>query len=426
MNTKRFILLLFVLLTVPCFSQKVKGTVLSFKYYGQTYQIYAGAKIGLGKGLNADGGFECASREKVLQQSETYRSGTSSYHSSKTTDVHTGEKEYLGKQYSYGTVTVLRVSYIKKLDEYRVTLSTPEGRYNFYLMYGLKSGEVVAINGVQLPETASATTSAGNNATSGSNAASVYQTGVPYTVKLKNGSMVNGVLLQANGTDFKIETSDKNIIVFTAAEIESIQKKEAVTAQPASISNNSGFEIIQSPYGPGADTTPLGCFANYTSVGFMLLNRVDKSFAGKYGFHVSNHSGYLFKGFFFLGAGLTYTGSFGDSIKYNIIDFGLNQRFFLLRKKKVSPFLSLYESIGTTLKSTSINGGVAYGCGGDLGVNFLVGKKLSIAPYVGYSLHFMPRVAVEKNYYANQIYVTYRPRYAHYFVFGVTLGFRNL
>src|SRR3954463_14805595 len=106
MTTKQFLLLSLVIVSTNCFSQKIKGTVLSFKYKGKGFQIYQGTKISLGKGLNADGSFECASREKVVRKSESYHSSKSGYQGGTDTDISTGEREYLPKQYALGTVTV--------------------------------------------------------------------------------------------------------------------------------------------------------------------------------------------------------------------------------------------------------------------------------------------------------------------------------
>lgn len=419
MHTKPFLLFLFITLTIHCFSQKGRGPVLNFKYRGQSFQIYTGTKISLSKGLNADGSFECASREKVLRQRESYRSTTSNYGTNRDTYVNTGEKEYLPKQYAQGTVTVLKVKYLEKLDEYRLVLGTPEGEYNFYLQHGLKNGEVIAINGVKVPE-AVVVNEPGNSAST------PYEIGAVYAAQLKNGSSVTGTLRETSGNNFKIETADKNVFVFAADEITTIKKAGADNTAPVSDGNTAEFEIVKSEAAVTVrrDTTPLGCFANNTDLSFLLVNEVDYAYSAKLGFSVANTSGYLFKNIFFLGGGISYTGCLSDSIKYHLISFEANQRLYPRRNKKISPFLSLHERVATTLKSISTSNGAATSLGADIGANFLIGKKFSITPYVGYNIYFLNRVPVERKY-INTTYTTYEPSNAHYFVFGVSLGFRN-
>jgi hypothetical protein len=420
MPAKHFFLLLLIAVTSHCFSQKKTGAVLSFKYKGQTFQIYRGSKISLGKGINTDGSFECSSREKVLRQRESYQAANSGYHSDKDTYVNTGEREYLPRLYSLETVTISKVTYLKKLDEYRIIIGTAEGNYNFYLMHGIKDGEVVAIDGIKLPEITPVTASGSVTAYNG---VTTYDTGAVYEVKLKNGSAIKGILREAGSNNFKIETTDKNLYVFTNAEILSIKKADAATPPSFSDAGSSNIEILQSPYARGRDTMPRGCFANYTDVSFLLGNNVDASYAAKFGFGVTNMSGYLFRNCFFLGGGIGYTGCLGDTIKYHFLTFELGERFYLLRKKKVSPFFGLSEKVGTILKNISTTHGLITGLGINAGVDFKIGKKVSISPFLGYNLYLLAQVPKEApvrdgNNYTNG--------FAEYFVIGAALGLHNL
>lgn len=415
------------------FAQK-GGKVYAFNYGNNTFTLVKGSKLQLGKGSNYDGSFAFVERDEVIRKRESYNNNSGAT-SSQSTDFYTGNKEYLRGFYANKTVTIKRVKFFKKMDQYQLFVFTTDGVFTLHLEDAINKGEVIAVNGkpigndvpVAVTQTGAVQpyVSANNN-------------GMKYTLYLKNGSSIKCNVLEMVPNDFvKVETADKSVFVFKMNEVKELKDETLSSNSNTPVSNptvtttnnNGGFS--QASYQPVSkrDTTPLGSFYNSTEVFVNLPNGkddVNDYTVSVIGFGAKNVSGYQFKDIAMLGGGVAFGSYLDENVNannYHVISFGLDQKFFVLGKKKVSPEISAYQYWGSMINSISAPEGGFQNYGFSAGVRVKLNKNFYLSPSLGYTHQiFSKDVTRGSGQYA---YTSNEGGQANYFTFHLGFSFKK-
>lgn len=447
---KHFKLIFCALLFLFAMSVKAqKKGAFVFQYNGQTFQLIKGSKIQLGNGTGNDGAFAFIERDEVITQNESYDNNRGSQ-SSKNTKLYTGEKEYLRSFYTNKSITVNKVKYYKKMDQYRLYVFTTDGIFTLHIEEAINRGEVTAINGISLGnESIISQPVNNNNADAPAQNNQATSGGLNHILYLNNGSEIKCKVLEIVPNDYiKIETYDKSTFVFKMDEVKQLKETGAQTLPannyPVASSSSTGSNFsIQSPSGISVknDTTPLGYFYNTTELTYYLPNSVAAKAsylnesdiyiidAGS-GFGFKNISGYVFKNYVFLGGGIGYGGYIENpKQQYHAFYFALNQQLFALAKKKISPTVSLYQNFGAIASGLSFTQGSFKEFAFNFGARFSLGDNLYLASTLGFALQLFRADVTRYNYnsYGGSQIVIYDNKSvkASYFSVNVALGFKK-
>lgn len=276
---------------------------LTFEFNSNTFTISKGTKIQLGEGSRIDGSFRSIEKDEVITYKENFNTGKRSTNT--TSSLRTGDKLYLGGHFSNKNVTVKKVKYFKKLDEYEILLFTSDGIFTLHIEDGINTGEIKAISGVAITRIINNSVNNENLALTSSQSLKDSSTSnsLPYVLYLKNGSEIKCNLLEMKLNDnLKIHTSDGSIFVFKFEDVEELKKvavdfKENTTIEPSQNSNilennvnTNSFQISNTKL----DKTKkqVGAFYNSTFLSGYIANG-DEYTADLGGGSFSNISGYL-------------------------------------------------------------------------------------------------------------------------------------
>lgn len=408
------------------FSQKGNFT---FQYNGNIYTLAKGTKIQLGVGSKFDGSFRSIVTDEVITQSENFNTGRRGNTATTTSSLRTGNKKYLGGHFSNKSITIRKVKYYKKLDEYEIRVFTTDGLFTLHIEDGLTNGEIKAIDGVNISYENSNIKAKESKKETNQTRISPNQK-LPYILYLKNGSEIKCKVLEMKPNDFiKIQTADESIFVFKMDEVEELKQVNAdftseendyyeEELEDESISSfnqqTSSFEIVNSK----SNKEPLGVFYNSTMFFGFIPNGTDERndyTVNLGGFGFNNSSGYLIKDFLFLGGGLGFHSFFSNrEASYHFFNFNLNQQIFALGKKKITPMLSLTQNFGSIITNLSPrSSGAMQHYGFDVGVRMRIADNHFINLTLGYSFQIFERIRLNENF----------GRRGNAYYLGVNLGY---
>lgn len=345
MSLRLTLLLLLSIITSISLAQKRRVVLekIDYSYNGQTIEIKEGTNIKLGLGTKNNGDFI------YIFQQENF--GGNNW-----------RRVELDKTYSLATGEIVKMIYFPKQEEYYVTIEVKRMHYEILFEQAIQTGEVVAINGIDLGKTISTNSSQNND--------------MNYLLYLKNGSIIKCEMLEMDAESVKIKTADGSIFVFKRDEINKFEKQSIETNSSNQHPTNGIINTSELVKDSVKQANRGMVFYGDLGIPIAIYDNNIKLVNPKAGFYLRPSFGFRFSDIVLIGGGisLNYYSAINSSFAVGLF---LNQRIGFVKDKKITPFIDFKEGLEFG------NIGANFSLESNLGINHKISEKFALNYLIG-------------------------------------------